>query len=390
LATLELMGLASLIFLHHTRKLRGFPAGAVFVVLCIGLAATESRTGTLAFLLMACWWFAKRKRVGFSLSPYAALLAILSFLLLFWAWPPFLRFVQMSDASMAVNTNAGLRMIVWPQLLEAVTMRPWLGWGIREVAKAHNAVADHYAVSESFSYSHNIVLDLVLGVGLPLALLLLLPTGVWLWSRVKAADQVSSWFCLAVALALMVHAMLEFPFAYAYFLVPAMFLLGTLEGEMSAQPMADVGIRFCAVFVTLFAVVCCWTGYEYFRAEEDFRMARFENLRIGKTPSDYERPKLVLLTQLGALRDSIRIRPEPGMTPEDIEIVRRVALHYPSGAPLSRYALVLALNGNPEEAIRQAQVLRVLLGEGAYMRLKLRFAEVGENTYPQLLEVKLP
>ena len=189
---------------------------------------------------------------------------------------------------------------------------------------------------------------------------------------------------------LVAPVMLEFPFAYAYFLVPAMFLLGTLEGEMSAQPMADVGIRFCAVFVTLFAVVCCWTGYEYFRAEEDFRMARFENLRIGKTPSDYERPKLVLLTQLGALRDSIRIRPEPGMTPEDIEIVRRVALHYPSGAPLSRYALVLALNGNPEEAIRQAQVLRVLLGEGAYMRLKLRFAEVGENTYPQLLEVKLP
>lgn len=390
LATLELAGIASLIFLNHARKLGRLSMGAIFALLCVSLAATESRTGALGFVAMICWWFVKRKQVGFTISPWTASVSTLCFLLLFWWWPYFLHFVQISGADTGVNVSGGLRLVVWPQLLEAAVMRPWWGWGIREVAKAHNSVAHEYALSDSFSYSHNIFLDLILGVGLPLTVLLLLLSGVWLWRRVKAANQLSSWYSLAVVLPLALHSMLEFPFAYAYFLVPAMFLLGTMEGELGVQPLVRVEKWYCVVFLSLFMLVGGRTGFEYFQAEEDFRMARFENLRIGQTPLDYQRPKLVLLTQLGALRDSIRMPPEPGMSKNDIETVRHVALHYPSGAPLSRYVLVLALNGNPEEAIRQARVLRVLLGEGAYMRLKLRFEELALNDYPQLRDIKLP
>ena len=41
-------------------------------------------------------------------------------------------------------------------------LHPWLGWGLREVPEAHNAVLHHYAVSEPYGYAHKIVLDLAL------------------------------------------------------------------------------------------------------------------------------------------------------------------------------------------------------------------------------------
>lgn len=391
LATLELMGFASLIFLNHLRYLGRLSTGLIFLVLGVGLAATESRTGMLAYFAMTCWWYVKRERIGFKSSPWVVSGAVLSVVLLFWAWPHFLGVFQVTSGSTTgINTSAGQRLVVWPQLLEAAAIKPWLGWGIREIAKAHNAVAHLYDVSDSFTYSHNIILDSILGMGIPLTVLLMLPICIFFGRRLIAANQLSTWYPLAVALPLVLHSLLEFPFSYAYFLVPVMFLIGVMEAEFGVPDLVKLGKRSSATLLALFMLLCGWTGFEYFQAEEDFRMARFENLRIGQTPADYERPELVLLTQLGALRDSIRIRPEPNMTSGDIETVKRVALHYPSGAPISRYALVLALNGEPEEAIRQAQVLRALLGEGAYKRLQLRFEELAENSYPQLREVKLP
>ncbi|WP_413857737.1 Wzy polymerase domain-containing protein [Candidatus Aalborgicola defluviihabitans] len=45
-----------------------------------------------------------------------------------------------------------------------------------------------------------------------------------------------SWYCLAVVVPVAVHSMVEFPFAYAYFLVPVMFALGALDGHLGWPP----------------------------------------------------------------------------------------------------------------------------------------------------------
>lgn len=389
LATLLLMGLVSLLFLNQIEKLGSLSSALIFSLLALGLAITESRTGALAFLMLLGWWLLKRVQVGFKLPLWVAVLASIGLLGLFWFWPYILNSTQALGHSVEVRAGAGTRLVVWPQLLEALALRPWGGWGLREVAKAHNAVVHAHLGSEPFSYSHNILIDLALGIGVPLAALLVLVTAVWLWRRVKAANHLLPWYCLGMALPLAVHSMLEYPFSYAYFLVPVMFLLGALEAVLAIKPVGHIGVRPVAVVLFVFTVAGGWSVLEYMKIEEDFRIARFEDLRIGQTPVDYHQPKIVLLTQLGALRESARMSPKPGMTTDELELLRNVALHYPSGAPLSRYALALALNGNPEEAVRQLMVIRALFGEGAYMRVKSRFENLAQSTYPQLLSLKL-
>src|SRR5665647_217322 len=356
LATLLMMALASVVFLHESKKLSALPGALLIFVFGLGLAMTESRAGMLGFLALLGWWLAKRSKMGSQTSPWAAAVVAAGFALLFGLWPRFYALVEMSGAAELRLLDSGGRFQVWPQLVEAVLEKPWWGWGIREVARAQNSVAHAYAFSLPFTYSHNLVLDLALWLGLPIAAILVLAGGVWLWRRATAANQLLPWYCLAVAIPLAVHSTVEYPFAYAYFLAPVMFLLGVMEASLGVPPVFRLKrpIAVAALFVT--SAFLLWSAVEYFRIEEDFRVVRFEALHIGQTPASYHKPDVVLLTQLGALLEGGRISPRPGMSADELLLAKNVALHYPWTATQNRYALALALNGQPGEAIRQLRV----------------------------------
>ena len=391
LATLLLMGLASAVYLYETRKISALCLFPIFAVLSIGLATTESRTAILSYLSLTAWWLVGRVRVGFRLPWQAVLVAATVFLATFWFWPMLMSSSEPSFGTNAVvDTRAGLRLVVWPQLLHAVAMEPWLGWGLREVSEAHNAVAHAYPVSEPYTYAHNLLLDLAIGFGVPLTALLVVAATAWIWRRVRAVTTVDYWYCVAAVLPVAVHAMLEFPHAYAYFLAPTMILLGVLDGARTGTLRFHLPGWLIASSLALLCILGGGTVVEYLQIEEDFRIVRFQDLRVGQTPSDYERPQIRLLTQLDALLEVGRINPAPGMDRKEIELARKVALRFPWPATQKRYALSLALNGEPAEARRQMLVIRALHGEKVYHELKADWAILALQKYPQLATVGLP
>lgn len=392
LATLVLMGLASLVFVYESGKLKKTSSLLILLSLCIGLAITESRTGALSMLLLSCWWGIKKNKIAERVSPTLVFLTVIGFLVFFLAWPSILIFIQQqsSDTSAEVNTKAGVRLVVWPQLLEAITHRPLWGWGLGEVAKAHNSVAQNYLVSEPFSYAHNILLDLALGIGIPLTAVVILLAGVWSWRRVRHVAHMHTWYCVAVALPLAIHSMLEFPFAYAYLVAPVLFAVGVLEGRLKPESGFVINVRFAAVFLFVTSVLASWSAVEYLDIEEDFRVARFEALNIGQKPLNYVAPNVVLLTQLKALLTATRIGPKPGMSSDELDIVKKTALRYPWSATQNRYALSLALNGYRDEAIRQLKVIRALHGEKVYLSIKNYWITLGDTHFPQLKVIAIP
>lgn len=394
LATFILFSVASLVYLFESRRLRVVTALPMAAILLLGLAITESRTGALSLLLMVGWWMLKHRRFGSILSPRAVALWGIFFAGCFWFWPSCLNFILIGGlddaAATQVNMRAGTRLLVWPQLWQAVLQRPWFGWGLREVSEAHNTVLHAYAESEPFTYAHNMVLDLAVGMGLPLTLLLVVVTSVWLWRRVRDTKDLLSWYCLTLALPFGVHSMLEFPFAYAYLLVPVMFSLGVLEARLAPSRVACIPWWTATAAWALVSVAMTWSVVEYIAIEEDFRIARFEAFNVGKTPGNYERPHVVLLTQLDALLEGARIVPAPGMALQRIELARRAAMRFPATATQNRYALSLALNGNPDEALRQMRVMRAMYGEKTYAKIKLAWDALAKDKYPQLDQLKLP
>jgi O-antigen ligase len=391
LATLLVMGIASVAYLHLSRRLTALVAAAVCLFLGAGLAATESRSGVLGLGALLIWWQFKRPAVASGRSRWLAPAAAVVFLGMYLAWPHLLDSLQLLEGRPESRLIQGdLRLAVWRQLLEAAWQRPWWGWGILEVAEAHNSVAHAHAVNNPFSYSHNLVIDWIVWMGLPIALMLTLTCAVWLWRRLRAASNHTTWYCIAVALPLTTHSMLELPFAYAYFLAPVMFLLGVLEASLGVKSVARIGLRPILAALLVISAAMLWSAAEYFTIEEDFRIVRFEQLRIGHTAADHHRPEVLLLTQLGILLTGSRIELRPDMPPAEMEQLKKLALRYPWVATQYRYALALALNGQQQEAIRQFQVIRVQRDEKLYQKIRKEIGDLANSSYPQLRTLALP
>jgi O-antigen ligase len=391
LATLLVMGIASVAYLHLSGRLTALAAAAICLILGAGLAATESRSGVVGLAALLLWWQYKRPAIAGDRSRWVAPAAAAVFLAMYLAWPHLLDSMQLLEGRPESRLTQGdLRLAVWAQLLEAVWQRPWWGWGILEVAKAHNSVAHAHAINNPFSYSHNLVIDWAVWMGLPIALVLTSITAVWLWRRLKAANQPTPWYCLAVAAPLATHSMLEFPFAYAYFLAPVLFLLGVLEASLGVKPLFRIGLKPILAALLVLSAAMLWSVAEYFAIEEDFRIVRFEQLRIGHTASDHHRPNVIVLTQLGALLSGSRVELRSNMPSEDMEQLKKLALRYPWVATQYRYALALALNGQQQEAIRQFQVIRWQRDEKLYQKIKKEISELARSRYPQLRTLNLP
>jgi hypothetical protein len=391
LATLLVMGAGSVGFLHASRKLNSWTSALLLLVLGAGLAASESRTGLLSLFVLVIWWQLKRPVIAPQVSRWAAPAAGLVMLAMFAGWPAFLDALQLLQSG-AVGRFAqrDLRLAIWSQLLEAVWLKPWWGWGIGGIVAADNAVAHAHALQSPLIYSHNIVLDWALWMGVPVAIALTIAWGAWFWRRAVQAERPMAWYCLAVFLPLAVHSLLEFPYTYAYFLAPVLFLLGMLERSAGGTTRVRVGAAAAGGLLLVFTGALLWSAVEYLRIEEDFRIVRFEQLRVGHTPVEYHRPEVVLFTQLGTLLTGSRIELRPSMPPEDMEQLKALALRYPWTATQYRYAVALALNGNPQEANRQFRVIRAQRGEIVYRRLKNEFEELAQSRYPQLSEISLP
>lgn len=395
LATLLLMGISSLVYLFESRRASALFAAMLGLVLLLGLAITESRTGIVALMVMGGWLFISIKRVHLRIKPISAVLALLVLVVLMWVWPQVIGVVYAGGWSEAatsarVDSTAGARVVVWPQLWDAALQRPWLGWGLGQLSKAHNAVLHKYEVGAPFAYAHNIVLDFAVGVGFLFTSLLLIVVVVWVGKRAKAVSSLLPWYGCALALPVAVHSMLEFPFAYAYFLLPVMVAIGAVERALAPSRVFGVPKWLAAGVLTVATAAMACAAWEYIQVEADFRVVRMEARNVGKTPMDYERPQIVLLTQMSAMLEASRLVPEPDMSTERIELVRQAAMRFPWTATQNRYALTLALNGNPDEARRQIKVMRAMHGEPTHRELMEYWKWLASTKYPQLNEVIEP
>lgn len=195
---------------------------------------------------------------------------------------------------------------------------------------------------------------------------------------------------MAVLVPFGVHSMLEFPFAYAYLLLPVMFAVGMLEAAVKPTGYASLSWRSCVGGVVAVTVLMVWSAKEYVAAEQDFREARFNAFKVGQTVHAYEPSQIYLLTQLNDLMAATRLDLESDPDPSDIEFLRKVAIHFPSPINQRRYAFALAIKGNAPEAARQFQVMKAMYGEKLYVLVKSDWNEFSRKKDIRPTQIPLP
>lgn len=358
-ATLLSMGLAALGILRAARQISFAPWVTVVLLLCWGVLQSESRTGFVAVAIIFTGWTAHRAAVSRCWVTWIYLLVVLSF----WlsarlVWPAFAQLLGAVASRSASDFSSNSRLHLWQQLCLALTEHPWTGYGWLQVGRAQDSVA-HALPGHVVGFSHNLFLDVALWFGAPCSLLLMFMCMRWLQKSFSIAlpDRLHP---LLLLVPLGLHSMLEYPYAYAYFLVPFAIVVGAL-----AQSTPSLAWALPRWLLPGLLMLCAVAGLALVKvqisAEEPMRAALADDSRFGVSQPQ-QAPQMVL----GLGDDVLALVQSLSHTgPEveaSIEQAQRVAWRYPQQATHRRRVMSQFLGGQTAAACRSLKAFRSLYG----------------------------
>ncbi len=293
LATLLGVGLLSIWWMTLNRHIKPLAAAIGACVLIMGLAATASRTGLLHAILVSClllfWGRLNRRSWGVVLLGLA-LYAVAALTL------PWLQ--QTLDIASGRNlvgrfseaSACSSRKVIWSNVLQLISMKPWTGWGWDGLAYAHYITPfDDLRFCEKLSNAHNLPLQLAVSLGLPIAagvvsLSVFIVIKLKPWLTQSSSEQLA-W---GVLLLLGFHSLVEYPL---WFGVPqgmaacSVWLVWRSRHPKVAAPTAThtegVSLYGRGAVATLMLVGLMYVAWDYFRVTQLFTPSidRHQNYR---------------------------------------------------------------------------------------------------------------
>jgi len=356
LATLFAWGLVSFWWSYRSGAIRGWLGALVASLLLFGIAMTQSRTAFLAVsLVIALAIFHPRTQVK-NIQKWVLTGLFVWFLVCVFSWNQ-LNSIALDSApsqGIAERLRPGTRILHWQLILDAILQRPLLGWGWHQVSVAQSTLAlQHPAVGESITYSHNLVLDLLVWNGVPLGLAVAGGIAIWFVRHWKSATSTTEVSSMAVLSIFMLHSMLEFPHAYLTFLLPAGLLVGMLpvSGSTTRTQVAWFRCRGSVIAIATAGMTLCLSFVirDYFRIETAWMAERIRAARIGDlTPIPL--PNTLTLDHLSAFLALGRTEPRKGMTAEEIEAMKQLSYRIPGSGILLKLSKMQLLNGKSKDA----------------------------------------
>ena len=388
LATLLLMGLASLVYLHERNVVGKLTLLLAVSFVTMILVMTQSRAGIVSVLIVGFFLARKQRSISVRVSLNGVLLWVIGFILGTLCLPYLSQTLMLGDSrSLTATETVSERWIMWKQIAYAIAQAPWFGYGWNQTPMAGAIGSFAFSGASPYTFAHNIVLDIMVWFGVPIGLLFTGFIVYWFFSRLRALNSPEAIFAMTCLLSITVHSLLEFPFAYAYFLIAAGLMVGVVEAGHVPRKTVWINVTWLRGFLAVWIALGYCMIYEYFLIEEDFRVVRFENLNLGTTPNNYEVPHIRVLSHMRAMLKASRQPLQPNMSNIDIENLRKVSERFTYGAIRCRYVMALGLNGDPVGAAYQLTTIRSVHGEVYHSACKAEVRRLEKVKYSQLAAV---
>lgn len=364
LATVIAFALAAAMYLVQTRRLNVVVWTAVSAVCVLGQALTVSRGPWLqtAVIVAAGFWMAiiaprdqifSRRRVREWMIPIVLVALFVGVnIAVRWANERFHLNLDVSAAHRFQDKGQFvLRLAMWKYGWTMFKGHPLIGVGWGEFPRFEFDLVKQLGDVEIANNSHDIVIDLLAKTGIVGFGIVLLGLLAWLWRVVRAPQTAGRVFGLALIGALLMHALVEYPQQYMFFLLPAMFVFGILE----TKPLAIVPGRF-ALSVQVLIVAGGFAALQPIYRD----YARAEVLYYGAHPAEEYRAAPSKLFGAWGEYGMATLLPIDG---DDLQT--KLAMHekalalLPGETVLRRYAVLLALDGKENQALDTVDRLKI-------------------------------
>lgn len=262
LASLVVTGFLCSLYLNHTGKIRDSLALVLALLFGFSLALAGSKTAIVS-LTVAFFYLInlKNKRI----------ILMFCFCIFFYFISHLLLKGETRDYG-SVDISTG-RFPMWEMLLNAIEVNPFFGYGLGNVTMANFEVVELFPKQWNLltAHSHNLFIDFLLWFGIPLGLFVSAQLIVIIYKHLFSEMNEKKKIVACIVIPLIIHAMLEFPLHYAYFLIPFGYLIGTcwngkaLTKKLHIFPLFSFLIFFFGVNIFI----------EYMRLEEKYTEQRF-------------------------------------------------------------------------------------------------------------------
>ena len=369
MATFLVMGLMGALYLYEKQKASVWLLASASLVILFAIALSQSRTSWVVCLFIFIYWIYKQ----FKQTPRLNILKLslwccTFFVIAAWGVPVFTHAIESSTGTAVIEADSiverassgYLRFEIWTQMLLALKEQPWWGYGWNQTSVAQMTIFPLHPSHEWVTSGHNVLLDILIWNGIPLGLLIIAYMAVWLlWLNKNTKDTISIIAMLMVS-AILIHAMLEFPQRYAYFLLPMGFLLGLIQAQtpnLKGITLHKNVIRGCWV-ISLVLLFMIWRDYKVYQENSQL-------LFKGQQPTVeiMGSSRILLLSQFQQRLVWIALKPTVSMSDQDLmqwsDMVKNKATPY----NLKKYAQLLVYNQKMAEAEQQLFILQQLYGE---------------------------
>lgn len=366
MATFLIIGLLGCLYLYEKNKVTIWLLLPSALIILFTVALSQSRTSWIVFPFLLIYWmikrFRKQKRFGFA----QGLLWCVVFFVIAGVILPFATSLievwsnaNVTEASTLVEraSSGYLRFNIWSQMLLAVQQHPWLGYGWNQTSVAQITVYHAFPTGEWTTSAHNVLLDLIIWNGIPLATVIIAYFACWfLWLNQQAKETISITAIMMVCTVL-IHAMLEFPQRYAYFLLTCGFLLGIVQAQTPVLKGAILNKQFFRLIWagSLLLIIAILRDYNVYVLNSDLL---FTNKRPNAEFMGSD--KIFVLTQFEQRLKWIELNPETVLSEADLVEWENFVKNKPTPYNLRKYTKLLAYNGRVEQAEQQIFILQNL------------------------------
>ncbi|EPE9034422.1 Wzy polymerase domain-containing protein [Acinetobacter baumannii] len=379
MASFLIIGLLGCLYLYEKNKVTLWLLLPSALIILFTIALSQSRTSWIVFPFLLIYWmvkqFGKQKRFRF----VQGLLWCLAFFLIAGLILPYItQFIEFSTNTEITETSSFVaragsgheRIGMWIQILHAIAQQPWLGYGWSQTSVAVVDSIQYGTVHVWFNSAHNVLLDIIIWNGIPIGIVIIAYFACWfVWLNQQAKETISI-IAIMMVCTVLIHAMLEFPQRYAYFLLTCGFLLGIIQAQTPVLKGIVLNKQVLRLIwgVSLILLLAIWRDYNVYVTNSNLL---FKN----KQPNAevFGSNQIFVLTQFEQRLKWIEMKPETTLSDADLAVWGNFVKNKATPYNLRKYAQLLAYNGKVEQAEQQIFILQHLY------RQQITLAELLKN-----------
>ncbi|MCK7607980.1 Wzy polymerase domain-containing protein [Acinetobacter portensis] len=364
MATFLLMALLACLYLFEKQKIKASVLVSCTFVMLISLALSQSRTSWVACACILAYLGYQQFKGQIIIKWYTLTAWLAVFVGLIFLFPVLGAYLsQFSDAQIkSVDiarraTGDMSRLAIWKQMLHAVEHQPWFGYGWFQSSTAYTTISEYFQGPVWVRSAHNFILDFILWNGAIIGVPFLAYFSYWGYQLQKHVKSTESIIGILMVGVFIVHAMLEFPQNYAYFLLPVGFIIGVIQ----AQRVLNTDIVVSPVFMKLSFVAGIILLAVIYRDYDVASTRLSQAMKYEKTPekiTNYQ--PVLLLTEFKHRIEWVKMDPYSKVSPQQIEDISHIVLLYPTSYNMVKFARLLAFNGYEAEAKHQLKMIKII------------------------------